>query len=99
MKPMTVSTAGSAATMLTICSRILSMAWNEVSWSAMNLAAHASVVLLRKESLGHADEQVHVQADGGQQNEQGDERNGGARSESVLPYRSTIQLKTLSLVR
>ena len=64
VKPLTVSTAGSAATMSTICSRILSMAWNEVSWSAMNLAHHAAVVLLREESLGHVDEQIDVQRDG-----------------------------------
>ena len=40
----------------------------------VNLAAHAPVVLLRKESLGHANEQVHVQADGGQQDQQGRKR-------------------------
>ena len=34
VNPFTVSTAGSAATILIIGSMILSMAWNEVSWSA-----------------------------------------------------------------
>ena len=35
VNPFTVSTAGSAATILIIGSMILSMAWNEVSWSAV----------------------------------------------------------------
>jgi hypothetical protein len=61
VKPFTVSTAGSAATMFTIWQQDLVHGLKRGVLVGQNLPDHAAVVLLREESLGHANEQVNVQ--------------------------------------
>ena len=99
VNPFTVSTAGSAATILIIGSMILSMAWNEVSWSAVNRSLNPSGILLREKSLGHANEQVNVQARCVASKTSSVIARKRSATASVLPYRFTTHSKARSLVR